>query len=71
MTNTDHWTSAPDRTVRGETGLCHPTVAQPPFDVDARELPAQDPAAPLPRRATGRTRTAASPTPAATPPSAS
>ncbi|MFF8742429.1 DUF6333 family protein [Streptomyces californicus] len=45
MTNTDHWTSAPDRTVRGEMGLCHLTVAQPPFDVDARDLPAQDPAA--------------------------
>ncbi len=45
MTDTDHWTSAPDRTVRGEMGLCHLTVAQPPFDVDARDLPAQDPAA--------------------------
>lgn len=45
MTDTDDWTSAPDRIVRGSMGLCHLTVAQPPFDVDARGLPPQDPAA--------------------------
>lgn len=43
MTDTDYWTSAPDRTVRGSMGLCHLTVAQAPFDVDARSLPPQDP----------------------------
>ncbi|MFF8505589.1 DUF6333 family protein [Streptomyces anulatus] len=43
MTDTDYWTSAPDRTLRGSMGLCHLTVAQPPFDVDARGLPPQDP----------------------------
>lgn len=44
MTNTDYWTSAPDRTVCGSMGLCHLTVALPPFNVDARSLPPQDPA---------------------------
>lgn len=44
MTDTLYWTSAPDRTVRGSMGLCHLTVARPPFDVDARDLPPQDPA---------------------------
>ncbi|WP_233435995.1 MULTISPECIES: DUF6333 family protein [Streptomyces] len=44
MTNTEYWTSAPDRTVRGSMGLCHLTVFQPPFTVDARSLPPQDPA---------------------------
>ncbi|WP_256342002.1 DUF6333 family protein [Streptomyces sp. MW-W600-10] len=45
MTDTDYWTSAPDRIVRGSMGLCHLTVARPPFDVDARGLSPQDPAA--------------------------
>lgn len=43
MTDTKYWTSAPDRTVRGSLGLCHLTVAQPPLDIDARSLPANDP----------------------------
>ncbi|WP_245689297.1 DUF6333 family protein [Streptomyces chattanoogensis] len=42
MTDTRYWTSAPDRIVRGSMGLCHLTVAQPPFTVDARSLPAND-----------------------------
>ncbi|MBT2509058.1 hypothetical protein J7I98_24845 [Streptomyces sp. ISL-98] len=44
MTDTKYWTSAPDRIVRGSMGLCHLTVAQSPFNVDARSLPPQDPA---------------------------
>lgn len=43
MIDTDYWTSAPDRTVRGSMGLCHLTVLQPPFDVDARSLSPRDP----------------------------
>ncbi|MEV8397110.1 DUF6333 family protein [Streptomyces niveus] len=42
MTNTDYWTSVPDRMVRGSMGLCHLTVAQAPFNVDARSLPPQN-----------------------------
>lgn len=44
MTDTTYWTSAPDRIVRGSMGLCHLTVAPPPFHLDARGLPPQDPA---------------------------
>lgn len=44
MIDTKYWTSAPDRTVRGSTGLCHLTVMHPPFGLDARGLPPQDPA---------------------------
>ncbi|MGY5136401.1 DUF6333 family protein [Streptomyces nigrescens] len=43
MPDTKYWTSAPDRIVRGSMGLCHLTVAQPPFNIDARSLPANDP----------------------------
>lgn len=42
MAETDYWTCAPDRAVRASVGLCHLSVFQPPFDVDARELPPQD-----------------------------
>ncbi|MFG2291166.1 DUF6333 family protein [Streptomyces sp. NPDC048595] len=37
------WSSPPDRTVRGAMGHCNITVLQPPFDVDAAALPANDP----------------------------
>lgn len=42
MSDTNYWTSAPDRVVRGSMGLCHLTVFQPPFEIDARDLPPQD-----------------------------
>ncbi|SCK46981.1 hypothetical protein H181DRAFT_04206 [Streptomyces sp. WMMB 714] len=42
MSEEKHWTSAPDRVVRGSMGLCHLTVFEPPFAVDALDLPPQD-----------------------------
>ncbi|NBE52408.1 DUF6333 family protein [Streptomyces boluensis] len=42
MTDTDHWTSAPDRIAQGSLGLCHLSVFQAPFNIDARDLPPQD-----------------------------
>ncbi|MFE1775483.1 DUF6333 family protein [Streptomyces sp. NPDC059008] len=44
MTPHSFWTSPPDRMVRGSMGHCNITVLPPPFDVDARALPANDPA---------------------------
>ncbi|MFG3344611.1 DUF6333 family protein [Streptomyces sp. NPDC048018] len=40
---TDYWSSPPDRTVHGGFGRCDITILLPPFDVDARSLPANDP----------------------------
>ncbi|GGO57876.1 hypothetical protein GCM10012287_54730 [Streptomyces daqingensis] len=42
MSDDKYWTSAPDRMLRGSMGLCHLTVFEPPFTVDARDLPPQD-----------------------------
>jgi hypothetical protein len=39
----NYWTSPPDRMVHGGMGRCDITVLQPPFDVDARGLPGNDP----------------------------
>lgn len=44
MTENDYAASAPDRPLRGSMGLCHLTVFEPPFGIDARDLPPQDPA---------------------------
>jgi hypothetical protein len=44
MSENKYWTSAPDRIVRGSMGLCHLTVFEPPFNIDARSYPSQDPA---------------------------
>lgn len=44
MSENKYWTSAPDRIVRGSMGLCHLTVFEPPFNIDARNHPPQDPA---------------------------
>lgn len=44
MTDTSsYWTSPPDRMVHGGMGRCDITVLLPPFAVDARELPGNDP----------------------------
>jgi hypothetical protein len=43
MTGHSFWTLPPDRMVRGSMGHCNITVLLPPFDVDARKLPANDP----------------------------
>ncbi|MDO0913899.1 DUF6333 family protein [Streptomyces sp. DT2A-34] len=43
MTDLSYWTLPPDRMVRGSMGHCNITVLLPPFDVDARALPANDP----------------------------
>ncbi|MEU7725851.1 DUF6333 family protein [Streptomyces sp. NPDC040724] len=43
MNENTYWTSAPDRIVRGSMSLCHLTVFEAPFDVDARNLPPNDP----------------------------
>jgi hypothetical protein len=43
VTGTDFWTLPPDRIVRGSMGHCNVTVLLPPFDVDARAFPANDP----------------------------
>jgi hypothetical protein len=39
----NYWTSPPDRMVHGGMGRCDVTVLQPPFQLDARSLPANDP----------------------------
>ncbi|WP_335938079.1 DUF6333 family protein [Streptomyces sp. PTD5-9] len=44
MNSNGFWTSPPDRTVRGSMGHCDLTVLPPPFDVDVRDLAANDPA---------------------------
>lgn len=43
MPANSYWTFPPDRIVRGSMGHCDITVLLPPFDVDARTLPANDP----------------------------
>lgn len=43
MTDVGFWTVPPDRMVRGSMGHCNLTVLLPPFDVDARAFPANDP----------------------------
>ncbi|MFI7410278.1 DUF6333 family protein [Streptomyces sp. NPDC049627] len=43
MTGDSFWTLPPDRMVRGSLGHCNITVLLPPFGVDARALPANDP----------------------------
>ncbi|WP_338898190.1 DUF6333 family protein [Streptomyces sp. TG1A-60] len=43
MTDNSFWTLPPDRMVRGSMGHCNITVLLPPFDVDARTLPADAP----------------------------
>ena len=44
MNASSYWTSAADRIVRGSMGLCHLTVFEAPFNIDARSYPPQDPA---------------------------
>jgi hypothetical protein len=44
MTDDDFWTLPPDQMVYGSMGHCNVTVVLPPLDVDARTLPANDPA---------------------------
>lgn len=43
MNENTYWTSAPDRIVRGSMSLCHLTAFEAPFNVDARNLPPNDP----------------------------
>lgn len=44
MSDNSYWTLPPDRLVHGSMGHCNITVLLPPFDVDARTLPANNPA---------------------------
>ncbi|WP_211323571.1 DUF6333 family protein [Prauserella marina] len=43
MIENRYWSSPRDRTVSGSLGLCHMSVFEPPFNVDARNYPPQDP----------------------------